>query len=121
MFYIAYLVLALFIGAISGLLGVLITGASADEAASAGFRFGQVSGVIYILILSFLVLRAKGMLNNFGYIILILLSGVISFFGGAMLGLFLAVFLTTQDKNAISSSNHANQTEAPDQKPESQN
>lgn len=99
-FYIAYFVLALIVGAVLGAIsGALFAqGESFQAGFNAGQKVGLVVAVIFPIFISFMVLRSKKLLNNFLYIALLLLSGVLGVFGGALLGLIPAAFLTTRSK-----------------------
>lgn len=99
-FYIAYFLLALIIGALFGAVsGALL---SQDQSATVSFTAGQKGGLVVAILfpplISFMILKSKKLLNNFFYIIIALLSGVLGVFGGAFLGLIPAAFLTTRSK-----------------------
>lgn len=91
-FYLAYLLfivlVAAIMGGVSGLLGF--------SSFYSGIKMGAVLGIIFALLLSFLILKAKNILGNFSYILLALLAGVLAVFGGAILGLIPTAYLTTK-------------------------
>lgn len=97
-FYLAYLVLGIILGAIAGALSgtLFATGGTTTEAYTAGFQGGLIVAILYPMVISFLVLRGKKLTNNFGYLLLGVLSGVLGFFGGALLGLIPVAYLTTR-------------------------
>src|SRR3990167_6486394 len=83
-FYLAYLLLIVVVGGlIGGILGLLIGEGSIEL----GMRMGGIVAVIISLSLSFMILSKKKLTNNFGMILLALLSGILSFIGGGLLGL----------------------------------
>lgn len=95
-FYIVYFLLVILLaGLIGGLVGLII---SNGRILSMGMRIGNLVAVVISLILSFLILKNKSLLNNFKYIIVSLFSGVLALFGGALLGLLPVAFLTTRKK-----------------------
>lgn len=63
-----------------------------------GMRLGTAVAITSCLSLSFFIITQKNLLDNFGYILLALLSGLIASFGGGLLGLIIPAFLTTQGK-----------------------
>ncbi len=65
----------------------------------AGFRVGNIGAIIICPLLSFLILKEKKLLNNFGLIILAILSGLIAVFVGAIGGLIPIAYLTTRPTN----------------------
>lgn len=99
-FYLAYLVLGLILGAIFGLLGgIFLARGNTDSAAyTAGVQGGMLVAIFYPIVISFLVLRGKKLTGNFSYILLAVLSGILGYFGGALLGLIPAAYLTTRNK-----------------------
>ncbi|MGI6775953.1 MAG: hypothetical protein ACOX5S_01485 [Patescibacteria group bacterium] len=92
-FYISYLVLTL-------ILAVLLTSVlgptSGQENFDFGYRVWNLVAIIVTVTLSFLILKKKEFLGNFFYFILALLSGVLSYFGGGLLGLIPVAFLSTR-------------------------
>ena len=95
-FYIAYLAL---IAVIAALLASIMSLLSASTSSfELGARVGIVVGVSGVLILAFLVLSKKKLLNKFGYLLLGLLSGILTLFGGGLIGLIPVAYLTTKGK-----------------------
>ncbi len=92
-FYLAYLVLiALAAMLLGGVSGFIFPNASYQ----AGFNMGNFLAVIAVLVLSFTILTKKRLLGNFGLILVALLSGILALFGGGLLGLIPAAFLSTR-------------------------
>jgi hypothetical protein len=94
-FYLAYLFLIILLAALLGGLMGLIAGQ--EDSFEFGLRVGNIVAIVVTMGISLLILRKKGFLGNFGYIILIILSGLLAFFGGGLLGLIPVAFLTTRD------------------------
>jgi len=92
-FYLGYLILIVVVGALAGALFGL---ASGQENFELGLRIGNIIGILASLGLSFAVLSKKGLMNNFGLLLLALLSGLLAFIGGGLLGLIPAAYLTTK-------------------------
>jgi hypothetical protein len=86
-FYIAYLLLALVSAFLVGLIIGSIMGKGDD------FNYGVKIGVIYATLY---VLLAKKLSNNFSYLLLLILSGILGYFGGGLLGLIPTAYLTTR-------------------------
>ena len=92
-FYLGYLILIVVVGALAvGLFGL----ASGQQNFELGLRIGNIIGILSSLGLSFAVLSKKGLMNNFGLLLLALLSGLLAFIGGGLLGLIPAAYLTTK-------------------------
>lgn len=92
-FYMAYLVLVMLVGGIlGGILGVVMQ----NNTFGFGLKVGNVIGVITSLGVSFLILKEKKLLGNFGFILIALLSGLLALFIGGLGGLIPAAFLTTR-------------------------
>lgn len=96
-FYIAWvifiMILAMFAG---GLLG-LFSSAEKGESFDMGMRVGAITAIIVSGFMSFLVLKSKKRLSDFSSLVYILLSGVMGFVGGGLLGMLIPSFLTTKD------------------------
>ena len=99
-FYLGYLILIVVVGALAGGLFGL---ASGQENFELGLRIGNIIGILASLGLSFAVLSKKGLMNNFGLLLLALLSGLLAFIGGGLLGLIPASYLTTKLKVGLDS------------------
>ena len=91
-FYFAFLLMGMLAG---GLAGFLLGGPSASY--EEGQLIGWYFSVVVCLILSFIVLYQKGRLNEFGLVLLALLSGIGAALLGAMLGLVFTAYLTTKE------------------------
>jgi hypothetical protein len=95
-FYLAHLVLfllAIFI------LGTILASASGIEdtkiAYAFGLRMGSVVAIVYCVALASVVVKKKKLFGHFGYILIILLSGAVAIFGGALFGMLPVAYLTT--------------------------
>ena len=91
-FYLAFLIIYFLI---SGPASYFLFGYSAPDGLVKPFGFW--TGIAYCLIVSSLILYQKKRLNDFGSILLALLSGIGSFAGGVFLGITYAAILTTVD------------------------
>jgi hypothetical protein len=96
-FYLAYFLLGLFITLLASLpeamLG-LVSGANLEILRK--LHVGLIVSVIFCWIISGILLKNKKLFYNFGYIILALLSGVLAYFGGLLLGLIIPAIITTK-------------------------
>jgi len=92
-FYIAYLLIFMIAGAIGG---VLFLNVENSESFAAGVNIGSKISIILSIIISFSVIYAKKISNNFGYIILALISPILAAFGGGLLALIPIAYLTTR-------------------------
>ncbi len=92
-FYLSYLLMGLILGFIAGaLFGIIMPNRNLSE----GLKIGVIVGAIYTLIISSIVLVQRKLYKNFGWIILTLLSVILTIFGGAILGLIIPAFMTTR-------------------------
>lgn len=87
-FYLAYLVLVLLVG---GLAGAMF---ATDF--SSGVIVGTRVAVVVSVFLSCVVLYKKNLFNNFGYLLLVAVSGIAAYFGGGILGLIIPAYLSTR-------------------------
>jgi hypothetical protein len=93
-FYIAYLILIMISGALlAGALAIIINEPDNFEL---GLRVGSITAMVITLGVAFLVLKAKKLLGNFGYILLVLLAGILAIFAGGLGGLIPVSYLTTR-------------------------
>jgi len=90
-FYLAYLLLIIILGALSGVLAGLALG---ENSYAIGLRVGNMVAILSVLVLSFVILHKKSLFKNFSLIIIALLSGVLAIIGGGLLGLIPAAYLT---------------------------
>jgi len=88
-FYLAYLFLFLLLGFLSGFIMALI--GARDNA----FSIGVLVAMITSPTLTFLVLYQKGLVNKLGYILLLVLTPILAFLAGALVGLIPVAILTT--------------------------
>ena len=92
-FYLGYLVLIVLVGAVVGAVFGLISGNGNLEL---GLRVGNIMAILLALGLSFAILSKKKLTDNFGLILVALLSGLLAFVGGGILGLIPAAYLSTK-------------------------
>jgi hypothetical protein len=92
-FYLVYLVLGIALGAVlGGLAGLMFKDFSFD----AGLMVGAALAVVSCPLLSFAILRAKGLLSNVMLLIVAVLSVAGAAAGGLIIGLLFVAFLTTR-------------------------
>lgn len=92
-FYIAYLILIVIAAALlGGLFGVVAGNNSFD----AGVNVGTYLAVIFSVTISFAILYKKKLIGNFVYLIIAIAAGVLALFGGGLLGIIPAAFLSTK-------------------------
>lgn len=91
-FYIVYLILTILTGFLAGMIFGVSTGSTSFES---GQKVGMIVAILVVLVLSFLVLQAKKLLNNYFYLSLAAASGVVAFLGGGLFGLIITAYLTT--------------------------
>ena len=95
-FYIVYLLLIIVLGTLLALgLGSTLQNDTYD-AYGYGLVVGNIVAIVISLGISFLILKEKNLLGNFGFILIALLSGVLALFLGALGGLIPAAYLTTK-------------------------
>lgn len=93
-FYIVYFVVTIVIGATLATVLGLATGNTNNF--QFGYKIGNLSAVAISMVLSFLVLQQKKMINDVGWLLLGLSAGLLAFYGGALLGLIPSTILTTR-------------------------
>ncbi len=92
-FYVAYLVLIIIsAGLLGGVIGLIL----GEEGITLGMRVGNLIAVFMCLAISFVLLSKKRETGNFGFILLALLSGILAFLGGGILGLIPAAYISTK-------------------------
>ena len=99
-FFLAYLLFSgLLVGIITSFSGTSGGASGFAEGFEQGFEEGQAVGAYFnppfCLALSALVLFRKGLLKNFGFVLIGLSSGVLALLGGLILGLVPTAYLTT--------------------------
>ena len=92
-FYLAYLLLIVILSALIGGIFGLVIGEGSIEL---GMRLGGFVAVVVCLVISFMLLSKKNLMYNFGMLLLALLSGLLAFFGGGILGLIPVAYLSTK-------------------------
>lgn len=92
-FYLAYLVLIVLVG---GIVGAVTGLASGSQSYELGVRVGNIVAILLVLGVSFAILSKKKLMNNFGLVLLALLSGLLAFAGGSVLGLIPTAYLSTK-------------------------
>jgi hypothetical protein len=91
-FYIVYLILTIILGAIAGVVfGISTSNLGSDI----GQKVGMITAILVVLTLSFRIIQAKKLLNKYFYVGLAVLSAVVAFLGGGLLGLIITAYLTT--------------------------
>jgi|SRR6516165_3953969 hypothetical protein len=90
-FYQAYCVLIVLLAMITSLSTPII----ANTKGAAGI-VGRVVAIVLCLFLSFSIVTKKKKSGNFLYLMLVIASGFLGYFGGALLGLIPAAYLTTK-------------------------
>ena len=85
--------LAILLGILLSAIVGLIVG---QNSFSLGVKIGTLTALVVSIGLSFTIIKRKNIMNNFGLIILALLSGVLALLGGALLGLIPAAYLSTR-------------------------
>jgi hypothetical protein len=98
-FYLCYLLLTALLGSlVAFLFADRDSSMSFEQQFQAGAEMGQYFAVIFCLVLSFMILYKKKKLQNFGYVLVGILSGVCAIFLGGLLGLVPVAYLTTIKK-----------------------
>jgi len=92
-FYLGHLAILIFSGFILGFVyGITQQG----SAFNSGISVGVVIAVVYVAVISFFMLKQKGMARKFKYIILALCGVALSAGGGGVLGLIIPAVLSTK-------------------------
>lgn len=95
-FYIAHLILIMLVSALlAPVLGMMMNIADTDSF-NFGLKIGKITAAVITTVIAFLILKEKKLLDNFGYILLALLSGILAVFIGGLGGLIPVAFLTTR-------------------------
>ncbi len=93
-FYIAYLVLIILTAVL--LAGVLGSVTGNSDNFNFGVRIGGITAAVACFVLSMMIVKSKKLTVNFLYIALVLLSGILALFGGALIGLIPTAYLSTR-------------------------
>lgn len=94
-FYIAYLVFVVLVSVVAATLAGMVTG---NDNFEFGVRIGTMVAILTSLALSFAILKERNLQNNFVYVLLALVAGVLAYFGGGLLGLIPVAYLSTRKK-----------------------
>jgi len=94
-FYCAYFLLFVLIAAVLGGLSSVLGGSEKDILDRAT-QMGIVTVTIGMPVLTFIVVSKKGLTKDFLSVLLIVVSGLLAMFAGALLGLLPAAYLTTK-------------------------
>lgn len=103
-FYLAYLLMAILIGA---LLGGLVGAFTELEDMSVAARVGAAGAFIIVLVLGGLIIQAKGLQGSLAAIMLVLLAGILTLFAGALGGLLPIAYLSTVKSKRADTANPA--------------
>lgn len=96
-FYVAHVVLIALIGSLmAGIFGKFSSASNFQEGFQLGVKVGSIVAFILSITFSFSVVRAKNIFS-YGTILLIVLSGILSLFLGAVGGLLPTAYLTTRE------------------------
>lgn len=97
-FYLAYLLTTTILaGIMGGVVGVFLNPENTDSIYEISASLGAVIALIVSLVISILILKAKKIYKNFGYILLALVGAGLGLVGGGLLGLIVPAFLTTRE------------------------
>lgn len=97
-FYVAYLILVLLIAFIVGIIIGVINPYNVLEVSE---KAGIIIGTIYSVLLYFIIYYKKRM-SSFMYILLGLVTGIVSLFLNEIFALMIVAFLTTREDNSAS-------------------
>lgn len=98
-FYFAYLLLGMLLGGLMAVLLLTIFGSetkSFEEGFNEGIRVGTITGIVYTLTISVLVLLKRNLQYSFGFVLLVPVAGLIAAFGGSVLALVIPAIMTTR-------------------------
>lgn len=91
-FYLAYLVFIILLAMIVGaILGAVSAGGS-----DLGIGADTITGIVVTLALAYAIVKKKKLMSNFANLLLVLLSGVLAYYGGGLIGLIPVAYLTTK-------------------------
>lgn len=92
-FYIAYLVLIVVLAAVIGGITGVVTGSNSFEF---GLRLGQLVAIAGSMFIAYKITSEKKIEKEFSSILMVGLGGLLAVFGGGLLGLIPAAYLSTQ-------------------------
>ena len=104
-----YFVYSLFGSLIAGFIGGIIIGLlhpeikTVEDAGKYALSYAPVMAILYGVILSLIIIKAKGIYNSFYAVLLTIIAVPLLFYGGAALGLIPVSFLTSFESQNISS------------------
>jgi hypothetical protein len=96
-FYLAYSIVFIVIGATQGVIVALITGKQGADLITLVNRTGMLINVMLCFVISLLIVKGKNSMGSILYLVLASASGLLSIFGGGIVGLIIATFLTTRE------------------------
>ena len=96
-FYLAYLLLIALIGALLGAMSGALSETTVD-AFNLGIQMGLIVAVALSITLCILIIKSKKLQNNFLYILLTIVAGILAIFLGGLGGLIVPAFLSTRKK-----------------------
>jgi ABC-type enterobactin transport system permease subunit len=89
-FYIAYLLMYMFLGAVSGIAVAVVFGSSDTALIS---KLSAIGSTIVTALICFVMVRRKGL--GFGFWLVSILACGLTIFGGGLLGLLIPAYMTT--------------------------
>jgi len=98
-FYLSYLLANVIVFGIAGGLTGGVLGLGIEKSFEIGSYVGQTVGVLIDLVIAIAVVRKKEV--GFIGLLLVPLSGLLTFYGGAMLGLIPIAYLTTRPRSDV--------------------
>ena len=97
-FYLFYFVVTVLVAAASGgLVGLWVKGAGFQTGAALGASISMA----FSLALSYVILRAKGLLMHPGYVLVAILGGLGAVFEGGLLGMIAPAFLSSRRPHQV--------------------
>ncbi len=95
-FYLAWFLCVVLFGALVG--GILGSAGIIEDSFDGGLKVGQLIAIFATIVLTVIIVRDKKRMGFFSSYIYILCAGILAYFGGALLGLIISAYLTTQDE-----------------------
>ena len=105
-FYIVYLIATLIIGVVLTVFAAIIFNVTPENAKDFGIKVGTGMAIVISTFLTYYILKKKGILKEPSSLAYIFATCVFSGLGGALLGLIIPSFLTTESvKNNLETKN----------------